>query len=453
MRRIIMAIVCCALVFGSAAPPLSSATARFPDMDHSWFRYSESVAFLVDRGVIQGYPDGTFHPKNPINRAEFLKLVFRAAGGHDPVGGSCFPDVPSDAWFAPFVCAAVRRDVVNGYPDGLFRPEQTVNTAEALKIIANLYDRKAEERTGEYWYRPYVKEFDRDDVFPEHSYLPGDLLNRERAADLIARVVRHEEQRITPRDSAGCGKVADGESTNVYVNGIQRSYLLTIPSSYNRRTPAPLVIAFHGRTNSNEEVRKYYGLDKNMRDAFIAYPAGMPVTTGGYSWSDPGNRPSELRDLALFDAIVEQLSERYCIDMDRIFVVGHSLGAWFANSVACMRGDVVRASATVGGSSVITDCTSPAAALIINNPKDTLSPHSGAEATRDMRLEENVCTDTARESEPRSFNCERYSSCSADNDVLWCPHTIDTTRSGTYYPHLWPDTAGKEIANFFGTFD
>jgi polyhydroxybutyrate depolymerase len=70
--------------------------------------------------------------------------------------------------------------------------------------------------------------------------------------------------------------------------------------------------------------------------------------------------------------------------MDRITVVGHSLGAWMANTIACVRGDVVMASATVAGDSVNTTCTGPAAAMIIHNPKDNLAPFSGAAKDSDL---------------------------------------------------------------------
>jgi polyhydroxybutyrate depolymerase len=44
----------------------------------------------------------------------------------------------------------------------------------------------------------------------------------------------------------------------------------------------------------------------------------------------------------LFDQLVQEFSDSYCIDLDHIYVVGHSLGARFTNSLACARGDVIR---------------------------------------------------------------------------------------------------------------
>jgi len=62
----------------SVAHAASASAPPFPDMEKSWNGYQESVQYLKDKGSIGGYPDGLFHPKDTVNRAEFLKLVFRS---------------------------------------------------------------------------------------------------------------------------------------------------------------------------------------------------------------------------------------------------------------------------------------------------------------------------------------------------------------------------------------
>jgi len=421
----------------------------FPDMANSWYRYREAVAFLEEKKVISGYEDGIFRPKQIVNRAEFLKLVFAARSDITPTAGRCFKDVRASAWYAPYVCAAKRREIIHGYPDGTFKPEQEVNMAEAIKMLLEAYGHEVASKPGADWYEPYVQELDRSDVLPRSSYLAGQPLTRERAADLIVRVLRHDEERIIPNLSPGCGKAAPDATTNVTANGTERSYLLTVPRRYVSHDPAPLIIAFHGRTNSNAQVRAYFGLDREADKFFIAYPAALQKDTGTFHWSDPGDKGANLRDVVFFDEIVQQIGERYCIDLDRIFVVGHSLGAWMANSVACARGGIVRGSATVGGNSVLTDCPGPAAALIINNPDDALSPHKSAELTRDQRLRENACGTQSASVPPSSLACVSYTDCNRGSEVVWCPHTIDRTDSGLYYPHLWPDDAAKAMVDFF----
>lgn len=102
---------------------------------------STAILHLKDVGVIDGYPDGSFKPNGQINRAELMKMVVEMMVG-DPVGlgdyENCFPDV-SDDWYAPYVCYAYEQGWVDGYPDGSFQPGNYTNRAEAVKIILNAY--------------------------------------------------------------------------------------------------------------------------------------------------------------------------------------------------------------------------------------------------------------------------------------------------------------------------
>lgn len=446
-------VLCGLLALLIVSPSVTrAAPVPFPDTQKSWYRYRESIEYLRQKGAIGGYPDGTFKPKATINRAEFLKLVFRARGPSEPVSGDCFLDVPADAWFAPFVCAAERRGIIQGYPSGtgsVFKPEQPVVFAEAIKMTLKAYGRDVSEAPGERWYANYAAALDRDHILPAHSYLPWDTVNRERAAELIARFIQFDEERKIGNLSPGCGRAQRDAPSSVNVNGIQRNFLLTIPRGYREHNPSPLIVAFHGRTNDNARVRSYFRLDREADDSFIAYPSAIKQPNGTFTWSDGGDKASELRDFAFFDALVEELALQYCIDMDRIFVAGHSLGAWFANSVACARGGVVRASGTVGGSATMRDCSGPSAALMINNPKDASSPHAASEAMRDIRVGENGCTLQTESAEPSAFSCRSYRSCYEGNTVTFCPHTIDHERNGSYYPHLWPDGTAQAIVRFF----
>jgi polyhydroxybutyrate depolymerase len=316
-------------------------------------------------------------------------------------------------------------------------------------MVLSAYGEEVTEGKGAQWYLPYAEKLEALQVLPQHSYVAWQPINRERAADLLWRMLKHEEDRFVPRMSPGCGKApVTMAPSSVSVGGLQRDFLLTIPSGYVSHDPAPLIIAFHGRTNSNAQVRSYMRLDREAKDSIIAYPAGIKNDKGTYSWTNPGDKAQEIRDIAFFDAIVEKLADTYCIDMDRITVVGHSLGAWMANTVACVRGDVVMASATVGGDSVQTTCAGPAAAMIIHNPKDNLAPFSGAEMVRKLRSETNFCSWKTENTGPSELNCVRQSSCAGGNDILWCPHTIDTDERGAFYPHTWPKSTAKYIVEF-----
>jgi hypothetical protein len=108
----------------------------FPDVSAEHHNYL-AVEWLFNEGNIEGYPDGTFKPDGAVNRAELMKMtVLMMVNEFDESNGYCFPDV-LDEWFAKYVCYANEMGWVDGYPDGLFKPGDSVNRVEAMKIILN----------------------------------------------------------------------------------------------------------------------------------------------------------------------------------------------------------------------------------------------------------------------------------------------------------------------------
>ena len=255
-----------------------------------------------------------------------------------------------------------------------------------------------------------------------------------------------------PRPSDGCDRPAPGQApATLTVGERERSLITVVPADYRADRPHALVIAFHGRTNSNEQVRRYYKLEGNATEpTLFVYPAGLKDASGRFTWSDPGDRAENLRDFALFDAVLDLLARTYCIDRGRVFVVGHSLGASFANSLACARGAVIRGLASVGGGIVRPrDCGGPVAAMVMHNPRDEQVPVAEGLRARDALLEQNDLSAKARPDLVNGFDCQRYGPDTAENPVLWCPHRDDTTASGRFYPHQWPDGSGVAVMEFF----
>lgn len=89
-----------------------------------------------NKGLIQGYEDGTFKPGNTITRAEFVTLMNNAKGFWSE-GSINFSDVKNGSWFYSAVARAVSAGYVKGYSDGSFKPGNTITRAEAAVMIAN----------------------------------------------------------------------------------------------------------------------------------------------------------------------------------------------------------------------------------------------------------------------------------------------------------------------------
>lgn len=102
-------------------------------------KYYFAINFLKEKNIIKGYDDGTFRPDQTINRAEALKIIFLSRDLLGLPGGNetkiSFPDVKNNDWFAGFVKKAVDLKIVEGYQDGTFKPANQITAGESLKIM------------------------------------------------------------------------------------------------------------------------------------------------------------------------------------------------------------------------------------------------------------------------------------------------------------------------------
>lgn len=163
-----------------------------PDGGVLMYYHRRAVQFAEQQGIMTGYPDNTFRPSVTVNRAELMKILVEASGSFGGAGGNCFPDV-TDQWFAQYVCYAKDRGWVQGYPDGKFHPEKKVTLAEALKMLTTSrgYTTTRPIERGypvDAWYAPYLETLFQKFIIHD-ALLKGDrpvLLGKEVARENIA---------------------------------------------------------------------------------------------------------------------------------------------------------------------------------------------------------------------------------------------------------------------------
>jgi uncharacterized protein YkwD len=157
-------------------------------------KYSEAIYAIADRGIVQGYSDGTYKPLRKINRAEFTKIIIEAQFPGQASGASCFSDV-GDEWFAKYVCFAKERGIVKGNPDGTFRPASEINTAEAYKIVlGTLIDEPVYHLVnGNEWYEKYLMYADTHSLSFSSQLNPSHLVTRGEMAEMIHLVLQNNE--------------------------------------------------------------------------------------------------------------------------------------------------------------------------------------------------------------------------------------------------------------------
>lgn len=121
--------------------PMAAATtpgAGFSDVPTTHPNYP-AIMDLKERGIINGYPDGTYKPDQVVNRVEALKIILLGVSitVPDASGTGGFSDTSAGEWYAKYLLKAKELGIVGGYPDGTFKPTQTVNLVENLKMLIN----------------------------------------------------------------------------------------------------------------------------------------------------------------------------------------------------------------------------------------------------------------------------------------------------------------------------
>lgn len=109
--------------------------------------YNNAISTLTNMGIICGYPDGSFRPDAPITRAELTKIAAsffsdpRVAATYD----GRFSDVQGAEWYISYLMTAIEEGLIEGYPDGSFRPDRPITRAETCTIVNRTLGRKPDK--------------------------------------------------------------------------------------------------------------------------------------------------------------------------------------------------------------------------------------------------------------------------------------------------------------------
>lgn len=142
MKLKIVFIIVVLLAFTSSAIAGEVKFSDFGNQQQEW-PYAE---YLIEKNVIKGFPDNTFRPQEPITRAQIVVMVAMLKG-IDPlvVQASSFTDVSQDHYAFTIIEALAKEEIISGYPDGAFKPDQSITRAELTTLLFKNYDLDSEE--------------------------------------------------------------------------------------------------------------------------------------------------------------------------------------------------------------------------------------------------------------------------------------------------------------------
>ncbi len=125
----------------AAAPIVISAPAfaqtTFSDVSSNYWA-SGFIQELASRNVIKGFPDGSFRPNDPVTRAQFAAMLRQAFPNAPKVRSAIsFTDVPTNYWGYEAIQTAYTSGFLAGYPGGTFHPNENIPRAQSLVSLAN----------------------------------------------------------------------------------------------------------------------------------------------------------------------------------------------------------------------------------------------------------------------------------------------------------------------------
>jgi len=227
-------------------------------------------------------------------------------------------------------------------------------------------------------------------------------------------------------------------------DGVSRDYWVSVPASYSKNHPYPLIVGLHWRGGQATDVynggswasgKAFYGLKDLYGDtAIFVAPDGLDN-----GWANTNNR-----DIHFIQAVVDKLQQGACVDKAHIYATGFSFGGMMSNAIGCEMGNTFRAVAPMSSSlwSGCTDSSNKVAAILFHSKIDAVVDYKYGEEARDKQLAKNSCTTATRSI--GSNGCVEYQGCQSKYPVVWCGYN-----DGGHWP---PPFAAQEIKTFFDRF-
>lgn len=163
---------------------------RFNDLNGHWAK--ECILALAEKGIVNGTDTHTFSPDTSVTRAMFVTVLGRYVGVADVPSETPFADVPRDSWYAAFVAWAYRSQIVNGYDEKTFAPDDQITREQMAVILIRFCDAFGVDLTDK---NPETGFADEDAI----SSWAVDAVHRARRAGLVNGV---GENRFNPAGTA-----------------------------------------------------------------------------------------------------------------------------------------------------------------------------------------------------------------------------------------------------------
>ena len=207
-RRALSLIISICLLFGVMAPAYAVSPAFGDVSGDAW--YADAVDYAKENGLMNGTSENTFSPNGAMSRAMIVMILYHLAGDPDTEPTSTFFDVPTDEWYSIPVTWAEANDVISGYPNGMFAPNDPVTREQAATILWNYQGRPSAETAQTFADQEMISGYAADAVAwargegiingkPENIFDPSGTITRAEMATMLYRWLSSDEELNDPK--------------------------------------------------------------------------------------------------------------------------------------------------------------------------------------------------------------------------------------------------------------
>lgn len=196
MKKTLSFLTSAVLALGISVPFAEAAS--FKDVSES-YRFYDDIDFLSDAQIISGYPDGRFAPNDQVTRAQAAIMIGRTFDLDGTKRSTSFKDVSSNSVASGYIDSAVEAGIITGFPDGTFRPGQTVTRGQLAILLTRAFDL---EETTTIKFKdvspaskayPYIGQLLAAGItsgYPDNTYRPNESVTRGQFAAFMSRGIR-----------------------------------------------------------------------------------------------------------------------------------------------------------------------------------------------------------------------------------------------------------------------
>ncbi|WP_025677245.1 OmpL47-type beta-barrel domain-containing protein [Paenibacillus polymyxa] len=168
---------------------------RFDDIDKTFNK--DKINELADNGILKGVNETTFEPNRPVTRVEFTSMLVRSLKlSQEPEVSLSFKDINPTAWYIDPLKSAIKSQVARGFSSTVFAPDQLIKREQAAKMVNNVVKATSEVNNNIYTDTSNIVEWAREDVlgltqdnlvqgYPDGSFRPKQSITRAEAAEMI----------------------------------------------------------------------------------------------------------------------------------------------------------------------------------------------------------------------------------------------------------------------------